>query len=206
MSAEAASRGRDNLAVDLRASRGTSSAVMAMVIFVASESMFFMAFLGVYASAYAAQPVWPPAIIPLLSVGIPTAVVATLVLSGVTMLLALRAVRRGTRRASTWLSATIALGVAACVLQVLGYRDLGFSIHSGIFGSLFYLATGVAFAHVVGGLVFLGLVLTQAVTGELALRRDPAVAAAIYWSFVVVLGVVVYVVFFLAVSAAVAPS
>ena len=44
---------------------------------------------------------------------------------------------------------------------------------------------------------------SQALSGELAIRRDPAQIALIYWTFVVALGVVVYIVFYLLVSSAV---
>ena len=193
-----------DLAVERYASRRSSSSVMAMVIFVASESMFFMAFLGVYASTYASQSVWPPPDVPLLSIGFPTAAVAVLLVSGATIALALRAaLRRDSRWAARWIGATMVLAVAYVVLSILGNRDLGFGIHQGIFGSLFYVTTGLALAHVVGGIVLLAMVGIQALSGELAIRRDPAQVAAIYWSFVVALGVVVYVVFFLLVSSAV---
>jgi heme/copper-type cytochrome/quinol oxidase subunit 3 len=192
------------LAVDEWASRRSSSAVMAMVIFVASESMFFMAFFGVYWSTYASQPVWPPPDVPLLSLGFPTAAIAALLVSGATIALAFRAaVRRNSRGAARWIGATIVLALAYIVLSILGNRDLGFGIHEGIFGSLFYVTTGLALAHVVGGIVLLAMVGSAAVSGELAIRRDPAQIAAIYWSFVVALGVIVYVVFFLLVSSAV---
>ena len=61
----------------------------------------------------------------------------------------------------------------------------------------------LALAHVVGGIVLLLMVGHQALSGELAIPRDPAQVAAIYWSFVVALGVVVYVVFYLLLSSAV---
>ena|SRR2546423_6472677 len=190
--------------VEQRASRQVSSSVMAMVIFVASEAMFFMAFFGVYASTYSSESVWPPRDVPLLSLGLPTAAVAVLLVSGATMALAARATRRGrSRNAARWLGATLALAIAFVVLSILGYRDLGFGIHEGIFGSLFYLTTGLALAHVVGGIVLLLMVGSQALSGELAIRRDPAQVATIYWSFVVALGVVVYVVFYLLLSSAV---
>ena len=57
-----------------------------------------------------------------------------------------------------------------------------------------------ALAHGLGGVVLLGLLLVRMRTGELALRRDPVQAAAIYWYFVVVLGVVLYAVLDLAVQ------
>jgi heme/copper-type cytochrome/quinol oxidase subunit 3 len=192
------------LAVDEWASRRSSSAVMAMVIFVASESMFFMAFFGVYWSTYASEPVWPPPDVPLLPIAFPTAAVAVLLVSGLTIALAFRAAaRRSSRGAARWIGATAGLAVAYVVLSLLGTGDLGFGIHDGIFGSLFYVTTGLALAHVVGGMVLLAMVGSQAMSGELAIRRDPAQIAAIYWAFVVALGVVVYVVFFLLVSSAV---
>src|SRR5256885_17135292 len=95
------------LVVEQRASRQTSSAVMAMVIFVASEAMFFMAFFGVYASTYSNEPVWPPKDVPLLSLGLPTAAVAVLLVSGAPMPLAARAVGRGrVPSAPRWLGLT----------------------------------------------------------------------------------------------------
>ena len=90
--------------------------------------------------------------------------------------------------------------MAFCVLQIAGYSGLGFGIHDGIYASLFYLMTGLGLAHVIGGVVFLAMVTQQAVSGELALRRDPAEAAAVYWFFVVVLGIVLYVAFYLGVT------
>ena len=192
------------LVVEQRASRQVSSSVMAMVIFVASEAMFFMAFLGVYASTYSSQRVWPPKDVPLFSLGYPTAAAAVLLVSGATMALAARAaMRRRSRGAARWIGLTLALAVAFVVLSIMGYRNLGFGIHEGIFGSLFYVTTGLALAHVVGGIVLLLMVGSQALSGELAIRRDPAQVATIYWSFVVALGLAVYVVFYLLLSSAV---
>jgi heme/copper-type cytochrome/quinol oxidase subunit 3 len=50
---------------------------------------------------------------------------------------------------------------------------------------------------VAGGVVLLGLVTLQSLTGRLALvRYQPLQAAAVYWNFVVVLGLVIYAVFY----------
>jgi cytochrome c oxidase subunit 3 len=76
----------------------------------------------------------------------------------------------------------------------------GFGIGDGIYQSLFYVMTGLELAHGIGGAVLLGLLLVRLRTGELGLRRDPIQAAAIYWFFVVVLGVVLYAVLDLAVQ------
>jgi heme/copper-type cytochrome/quinol oxidase subunit 3 len=46
--------------------------------------------------------------------------------------------------------------------------------------------------------VLLGLVVARARSGQLALAREPLVAASIYWYFVVVLGVVIYLLLYVA--------
>jgi cytochrome c oxidase subunit 3 len=189
------------LSLDERAVRGTSSSVMAMILFVASEAMFFMAFFGIYTAAQAGQKAWPPLKIPLPDMGMPTAGAIVLALSVIPMALLVRTVRRGGgKRIRLWLLVAFVLGLAFVALQIAGYADLGFGIHDGIYASLFYVMTGLGLAHVVGGLVFMGLVGQQAMAGELALRRDPAEALAVYWFFVVLLGIALYVAFYLGVS------
>ena len=46
---------------DERAVRQTSGPVLGMVVFVASEAMFFATFFGAYFTIYSVNPVWPPA-------------------------------------------------------------------------------------------------------------------------------------------------
>ncbi|HXY71979.1 MAG TPA: cytochrome c oxidase subunit 3 [Actinomycetota bacterium] len=188
-------------AMDQRSVASTSSSVMGMVLFVASETMFFMAFFAVFAASYSATKVWPPLKTPVPPIGVPTAGAVVLVLSAIPMALALLAARR--RRgegAFKWLVATIVLGVAFCVLWVVGLPDVGFGIKGGIYASLFYVMNGLGIAHVIGGIVFAVMVSTQAAAGELRLRRDPAEALAVYWFFVVVLGVALFAAFYLAAS------
>lgn len=185
--------------VDRQAIQSASSSVTGMTIFVASEAVFFAAFFGVYATAYAAARAWPPAGLHAPSLTVPSVAVAILVASGVTMAQALRRVHRPEypQGLVPWLLATVAGALAFLILVAIGYSDLGFAASQGIYQSLFYLIVGLELAHVVGGAVLLGLVLLRAATGELALRRDPVQAASIYWYFVVALGVAIYLVLYL---------
>lgn len=187
-----------SLSVDRRAVQTTSNAVLGMILFVISESMFVMAFFAVYASSYAAAPVWPPAGIPHPPIGLATASVVPLLASGITITMAARAGRRRDPRLARWVGASLVLAAAFTVLLAVSFYGLGFGIDDGIYGSLFYTVAALAFAHAVGGIVFFALVLLQAAAGELELRQDPVQAAAIYWYFVVAVGVTVYVVFYLA--------
>jgi cytochrome c oxidase subunit III len=181
-----------------RAVAGTSSSVLGMVLFVASESMFFAAFFGAYVTTYVNQKVWPPSNTPAPPLRLATAAVASLVISGLLLQGALRSARRGLPdTVSLWLVITLAAAVASVVLTLVGYSEVGFGLHAGIFASLFYLMTGLGLAHVAGGVVLLGLVVSQSLSGRLALvRYQPVQAAAVYWNFVVVLGLVIYVVFY----------
>jgi heme/copper-type cytochrome/quinol oxidase subunit 3 len=186
------------LIVDRRAVQQTSNAVLGMLLFVISEAMFFMGFFAVYFSAYAAAPVWPPAQVTIPPIGLPTAAVVVLLLSVVTMTMGRRAGGHSERSVVGWTGATLGLAVAFGVLLLLSYRGLGFHTSTGIYGSLFWLLSMIALAHVAGGVVFFVLVLVQAQAGELALRQDPLHAASIYWNFVAVVGVALYVLFYLA--------
>ena len=185
--------------LEARAVASSSSSVMGMVVFVASETMFFMAFFAIFAQAYSAAKVWPPLKTPVPSLGLPTAGVIVLAVSAIPMALALLAARRkGGAGAFKWLVATIVLGVAFCVLWIVSLPDIGFGIKDGIYASLFYVMNGLGIAHVIGGIVFAVMVSTQAAAGELRLRRDPAESLAVYWFFVVVLGVALFAAFYLA--------
>ncbi|HZC98713.1 MAG TPA: cytochrome c oxidase subunit 3 [Actinomycetes bacterium] len=181
-----------------RVAATTSNSVLGMVLFVASESMFFAAFFGAYVTTYVNQEVWPPANTPAPPLGLASAAAAALLVSGLLLQGAVRAGRRGLpRRVDLWLMLTLAAAVASVLLTLFSYSEVGFGLHAGIFASLFYLMTGLGLAHVAGGVVLLALVGLQSLTGRLALvRYQPVQAAAVYWNFVVVLGLVIYVAFY----------
>lgn len=185
-------------AADERAVHAASSSVLGMVLFVASEAMFFAAFFGAYFTAYATQPVWPPKGIVMPSLALPTLSAAVLLASAGTLNAALRASRRAATRALLgWLGLTVAAGAVFVALSLYGYAQLGFGIRSSMFASLFYLVTALGLAHVAGGMVLLGLVAAQARGGQLAVMRyEPVQVASVYWNFVVVLGLVIYVVLY----------
>jgi cytochrome c oxidase subunit 3 len=186
--------------IDRHAVRSASSAVTAMAMFVASEAVFFGAFFGIYASGYTASKVWPPLDVPSPALLLPTAATLVLVFSGATMAVALRRTRREDypRGSLPWLWLTTVCALAFVALVLFGLRDVGFGIGQGIYESLFYVITTLALAHVAGGVVLLSLVLLRARSGELALQREPLQAAGIYWYFVVALGVVIYLLLYLA--------
>ncbi len=188
------------LTPDERAVRQTSGPVLGMVLFVASEAMFFATFFGAYFTIYSVNPVWPPAGFPRLEPELAAILTAVLVSSSGTLQLGVRAIRRDrTRALLRWLGLTILLGACFLGLQLYDYSQLGFGVRDGIFGSVFYVMTGLHMAHVFGGVVFLLLVLLQGIGGQLSdASHDSLEAGAIYWHFVDVVWLGLFTTFYLA--------
>ncbi|HEY3531417.1 MAG TPA: cytochrome c oxidase subunit 3 [Nocardioides sp.] len=188
--------------VDERAVGSASSSVTGMTLFVASEAVFFAAFLGIYANSYTAADNWPPPGMPAPSLVVPSVALVILLLSGVAMTRCLRRMHQAAYPAglAPWLLTVFAGSVLFSALVAVTMTGTGFGIGDGIYQSLYFVMTGLELAHGIGGAVLLGLLLVRLRTGELALRRDPLQAAAIYWYFVIVLGVVLYAVLDLAVQ------
>jgi cytochrome c oxidase subunit III len=83
-------------------------------------------------------------------------------------------------------------------LQLYDYSQLGFGLKDGVFGTLFYVMTGIHMAHVIGGVAFLGLVFGQGWRGRLSpAHHDPLAAGAIYWDFVDVVWLCLFTTFYL---------
>jgi cytochrome c oxidase subunit 3 len=181
------------------AQREMSGPVMGMVLFVASEAMFFAAFFGGYFTIRENAKVWPPRGIPHLEIGVATILTVLLVTSSLVIQLSLRSIRRGDqRRAVLFLGLTIALGITFLLLQFYDYSQLGFGVKDGTFGTLFYVMTGIHMAHVFGGVVFLGLVFGQAMGGFLSpSNHDSLAAGAIYWDFVDAIWLLLFTTFYL---------
>jgi cytochrome c oxidase subunit III len=183
---------------DERVVRQTSGPVLGMVVFVASEAMFFATFFGAYFTIYSVNPVWPPAGFPRLKPELAAVLTVLLVTSSGTLQIGVRAIRRDRTRAMlVWLGLTILLGAGFLGLQLYDYSLLGFGVRDGIFGSLFYVMTGLHMAHVFGGVVFLVLVLVQGLGGQLThAHHDSMEAGSIYWHFVDVVWICLFTTFY----------
>jgi cytochrome c oxidase subunit 3 len=192
-----------DLAADRGAVRSTSSPVLGMVLFVASESMFFAAFFAILAMTYSSSKTWPPKGIPKPGLGVSGVATALIVISALAVHAGVGAIRRGqARRLVGFLVVTLVLGLAYAALQLVELQDVGFGVDNGPYASLFYVLTGLALAHVVGGVVFLGMLVYRTASGQLAARRqDPAEAAAVYWYFVIIVAVVLYLAFYVLAAA-----
>ena len=175
-----------------------------MILFIASEVMFFVAWFWAFfnASLYPAVPIpsfgefwdvigneapWPPAGIETFDPWhLPFINTLILLLSGTTVTWAHHALVEGDREGlKTGLWLTVALGAIFSVVQGYEYSHAAFGFSGSIYGATFYMATGFHGFHVLIGTIFLGVCLGRAYKGHF--REDHHFgfeAAAWYWHFV----------------------
>lgn len=186
--------------LDAQPARFTSG-MWAVILFVSSEAMFFGALFTVYFYLRGRLPEWEPvfqrciaavcekptfAVDPILGIGLPTLNTVELLISSVTMQLAVNAIKKGDRTAlRNWLIPTIVLGAVFLIGQGYEYTRLGFLPDNGVFAGVFFTLTGFHGAHVTGGVLMNIYVFIRTMRGQFTANRHLAVeAASIYWHFV----------------------
>jgi cytochrome c oxidase subunit 3 len=176
---------------------GMPTPLVGMLLFIASEVMFFGGLFAAYFNARAGfvgewgppQSAEPLEVLP---IALPLTIV--LVTSSVTMQLGVWAIRRGDqRRMRFWTAITLLLGIGFVAGQLYDYSTLDFGISDGVFGTVFYTLTGFHGAHVFGGTVGLTILLARAIQGQFSARNHVAVEAiSIYWHFVDVVWIALF--------------
>jgi heme/copper-type cytochrome/quinol oxidase subunit 3 len=174
-----------------------SNAWLATVMFLGAESMFFAGLLGAFIVFRIGSPVWPPPFQPRLPVGITGVNTVILLLSAVTMHMALSRVRLGAvRRGSRLLAMTAAMGGVFLLIQGWEWARLihfGLTVSSSVYGGLFYTLIGFHALHVAGALAWLIGVYVQANRGRFSQQRNTGLqVCAMYWTFVVLLWPILY--------------
>ena len=193
---------------------------MGMIWFIFSEVMFFAAFFGAlfYARQFALPwlggegdgvmtnallwdsytAAWPTAgpdqvgghfqTIP--AWGLPLVNTLILLSSGVTLTIALHALKANARgQVLLWLGLTVVLGLLFLFFQaeeyIHAYRDLNLTMGSGIYGSTFFMLTGFHGAHVLLGTIMLAVMWARTAKGHFTPDNHFGFeAAAWYWHFV----------------------
>jgi len=163
-----------------------------MVMFIASEVMFFVAWFWAYFNAAfypteAIGHVWPPASIETFNPWeLPFINTLILLLSGTTVTWAHHALQHGDRKGLVQgLILTVILGALFSLLQAFEYSHAAFGFQDGIYASTFYMATGFHGFHVLVGTIFLAVCLGRALKGHFTEKHHFGFeAAAWYWHFV----------------------
>jgi cytochrome c oxidase subunit 3 len=163
-----------------------------MVLFIASEVMFFAAFFWAYfdASLFPKEAVgftWPPANIrPFNPFELPLLNTLILLTSGVTVTWAHHALREGDRAGMLHgLGLTILLGITFTCVQAYEYAHAAFGFRQGIYPTTFFMATGFHGFHVIVGTIFLTVCWLRGNRGDFKPDHHFGFeAAAWYWHFV----------------------
>jgi cytochrome c oxidase subunit 3 len=164
-----------------------------VVVWLASELMFFSGLFAAYFTLRATDHPWPPPDAELATARTAVAT-AVLVASSFVMHLAVAAAAQGRRTAAIrWLGITALMGLAFLSNQVIEYVQLPFSISTDAYGSIFFLMTGFHGLHVVGGLLFMAAV-AVAIAGRNsnAPAHSTVQVCAYYWHFVDVVWVAMF--------------
>jgi cytochrome c oxidase subunit III len=185
-----------------------------MIMFIASEVMFFVAWFWAYFDAslfpggVAQVPNvpetigmvarneltgghWPPKASENFTStfdpwGLPLVNTLILLLSGCTVTWAHHSLLKNDRKGLVWgLVLTVLLGIAFTACQAYEYGHAAFNFAGHIYGSTFFMATGFHGAHVIIGTIFLFVCLVRAIKGHFTPKQHFGFeAAAWYWHFV----------------------
>jgi heme/copper-type cytochrome/quinol oxidase subunit 3 len=191
-------------------SLGLSNTKLAMWLFLGSECLLFGALISSYLLSHArfvgevsagnpnVNPLGPE----IFDLPFTSASSFILLMSSLTVVLALNSVKRGDdRNTRVWLAATIALGstfIAGQVYEFTAFNNEGLGYRTNLFSSAFYTLTGFHGAHVSVGIVMLTTMLLLSFRGRL--KRDRAETleiVALYWHFVDIVWVLIFTIVYL---------
>ena len=168
-----------------------------VVVWLASELMFFAGLFGAYFTLRGLNDPWPPDGVEFEMV---TTSLATLVLvaSSGAIHMAVVAAQRGDRRSSIrWLGLTSLMGAVFLCNLVFEWTQAEFRLDDNSFGSIFFLMSGFHGLHVVGGLVFMGAVAAAIAGTSRAPAHETVHVCAYYWHFVDVVWVAMFATIYL---------
>lgn len=183
-------------------STGLSNEKLGMWVFLSSECLLFGGLLSTYLLLHKRSVAGPT---PDEVFDIPFTSVSSFVLlmSSLTMVLAVSALTRGDeRRNRLWLLTTALLGgifIAGQVYEFTSFVREGLGYTTNIFGSSFYTLTGFHGAHVTVGIIMLLSLVGMSLRGNLSHERAETVEIiGLYWHFVDVVWIVIFTVVYLA--------
>lgn len=178
-------------------STGVPHGKLGMWVFLASEVMLFGSLISSYIVLRLGSPLFVIPSHELLSIPVAAANTFVLIVSSVTMVLALASIQQDNRKAMIgYLLATILCGFIFLAVKAWEYPHKwheGITISSGLFGSFYYTMTGLHGLHVLGGIAFNTYILIEGIRGRWSSRRCERVEyAGIYWHFVDLVWVVLF--------------
>ncbi len=174
---------------------------MGMWAFLGSECLFFGTLISTYL-LYKGQSLTGPTPREILNIPLTSFSTFDLLMSSLTMVLAVAAIQRGDAQATRrWLLSTVALGLVFLGGQVYEFRSFlgeGLGLTTNLFGATFYVLVGLHGAHVTVGVLWLGALWYLAGCGRIRLPQAVLVdIAGLYWHFVDVVWIAIFTLVYL---------
>ena len=183
-------------------STGLDNTKMAMWAFLGSECLFFGSFITTYLLYRTKAPSGTP--LPHDVYDIPYTSVSSfeLLMSSLTMVLALNAIQRGDHRTfRAWILATATLGmlfIGGQIYEFTSFVHEGLTLRSSAAGSAFFVLTGFHGAHVTVGILMLLSLFAMSLAGRLPqIDARKVEFIGLYWHFVDVVWIVIFTVVYL---------
>jgi len=172
-----------------------------MWTFIGSECMFFGMLIATY-MAYKGRSVVGPYPHEILNIPVTSISTFDLLMSSLLMVLALAAVQRGDRiQSRLWLAGTALFGLIFLGFQAYEFTAFvheGLTLQQNLFGSTFFVLTGLHGAHVSLGVLWLLVLLVLDLRGRLGAADSIKVEiAGLYWHFVDVVWIVIFTLVYL---------
>jgi len=181
---------------------GISNTKLGIWLFLASECLLFGGLITTYLLYKVPVAGEGPAPKQVYDLGFTSVSSFLLLMSSLTMVLAVAAIERGDHhRLRTWLAATALLGatfVAGQVYEFTAFVHEGMGFTTSRSSSAFYTLTGFHGVHVTIGIIMLVSLLVLSLRGKLPEHRAETVETiGLYWHFVDVVWIVIFAVVYL---------
>ncbi len=181
---------------------GISNTKLGMWLFLASECLLFGGLITTYLLYKVPVAGQGPAPKQVYDLGFTSVSSFLLLMSSLTMVLAVSAIERGDHhRLRTWLVATALLGstfVAGQVYEFTVFLHEGMGFTTSRSSSAFYTLTGFHGVHVTIGIIMLVSLLILSLRGKIPEHRSETVEViGLYWHFVDVVWIVIFAVVYL---------
>ena len=184
-----------------RTSTGLNSRKMVFWAFLGSECMFFGSLIATYL-VYRGRDQVGPHPHEIFNIPFTSFSAFVLLMSSLTMVLALAAVQRGNAKSTRiWLAATALLGMTFIGGQCYEFTEFfehGLKLQSNLFACSFYVLTGFHGTHVTVGVIWLWTLFMMSARGQLPQGRALDVEiAGLYWHFVDVVWIAIFTLIYL---------
>jgi cytochrome c oxidase subunit 3/cytochrome o ubiquinol oxidase subunit 3 len=182
-------------------STGLNNRKMVFWAFLGSECMFFGSLIATYL-VYRGRDTVGPHPAEIFSIPFTTVSAFVLLMSSLTMVLALAAIQQGRQKSgATWIAATALLGMLFVAGQVYEFSEFfhkGLALQTNLFGCSFYVLTGFHGTHVTIGVIWLWSLWSMAVRGKLPPSRALDVEiGGLYWHFVDIVWIAIFTLIYL---------